>query len=49
MALESALLNSVLNSLAWQLSRQNELLVLQSDWIEQRWSDLIAMQRRIGG
>jgi hypothetical protein len=52
MASESVLLiqylNSVLSSLAWQLSRQNELRVFQSDWIEQRWSDLIAIQRRIG-
>jgi hypothetical protein len=42
-------LNGVLSSLAWQLSRQNKLGILQSDWIEQRWSDLIAIQRRIGG
>jgi hypothetical protein len=42
-------LNGVLSSLAWQLSRQNKLGILESDWIEQRWSDLIAIQRRIGG
>lgn len=53
LASESVLLvqyfNGVLNFLGWQLSRRNELRVFPTDWIEQRWSDLIAIQRRIGG
>lgn len=52
-ASESALLaqymNGVLSTIAWQLSRLNELRGFRSDWIEQRWSDLMGIQRRIGG